>query len=420
MADIISGKSRFSGDGGNVIRLGGQEKAAPDANQEQDDDDSTYRKKIAAHKRRMIGLGVSAVVLVVVIVMVISYMIDSISYADYSVNITVSRDDSETTKYTEYKDGYLRYSNDGIAYHNSKGNSVWDKTFSMQKPQVKVCGDTVAVGDINGSSIYVFNASGMLGSIDTSLNITQIEVTKQGLVAAVLEDNEANYINLYDTSGDKIYSVKTSLSGDGYPLDISVSEDGTKLVASFLYVSGESMKTNVVFYNFSEVGQNETERIVGGFNHYGDTIVGDVFFMDDKTAVAVGENVISIYKIKEYPKLYKEITVDNEIERVVFSDEYIGIVEKNEESGDMYKMVVYNATGGKECQISFSTQYDNIELDGRTIVMSNDSLFTIVNFKGKELAKIQTELPITSLLTLGKRGSYILVNSKYVQFIKLK
>ncbi len=415
MADIISGKSRFSTNGSdNIIRLNSGD------NEQDDYSEDTYEKKISSHKRRMLALSISGIALVIIVVMVISYMIDAISYTGYSVNNTVSRDDSETTKYLEYRDGYLRYSNDGIAYHNSKGNSVWDKTFSMQKPQVKICEETVAVGDINGSSIYVFNASGMMGSIDTSLNITQIEVTRQGLVAAVLEDNEANYINLYDSQGQKIYSVKTSLAGDGYPLDISVSEDGTKLVASYLYVSGESMKTNVVFYNFSEVGQNETERIVGGFNHYGDTIVGDVFFMDDKTAVAVGENVISIYKIKEYPKLYKEITVDNEIERVVFSDEYIGVVQKNEDSGDIYKMVVYNSTGGKECQVSFSTQCDRIRLDGRTIVMNNESVFILMNFKGKELARIQTELPIAGLLTTGKRGNYILVSSKYVQFISLK
>ena len=415
MADIIPGKSRFSTNGSdNIIRLNSGD------NEQDDYSEDTYEKKISSHKRRMLALSISGIALVIIVVMVISYMIDAISYTGYSVNNTVSRDDSETTKYLEYRDGYLRYSNDGIAYHNSKGNSVWDKTFSMQKPQVKICEETVAVGDINGSSIYVFNASGMMGSIDTSLNITQIEVTRQGLVAAVLEDNEANYINLYDSQGQKIYSVKTSLAGDGYPLDISVSEDGTKLVASYLYVSGESMKTNVVFYNFSEVGQNETERIVGGFNHYGDTIVGDVFFMDDKTAVAVGENVISIYKIKEYPKLYKEITVDNEIERVVFSDEYIGVVQKNEDSGDIYKMVVYKSTGGKECQVSFSTQCDRIRLDGRTIVMNNESVFILMNFKGKELARIQTELPIAGLLTTGKRGNYILVSSKYVQFISLK
>jgi hypothetical protein len=138
----------------------------------------------------------------------------------------------------------------------------------MQSPQVKMCDTCAAVGDINGSKIYIFNKSGLLGSVDTSLSISQIEVASQGVVAAVLEDNNADYINLYNTDGTKIYSVKTTLSGDGYPLDISISDDATKLMASYLYVSGESMKTNVVFYNFSDVGQNETERVVGGFNHY--------------------------------------------------------------------------------------------------------------------------------------------------------
>ena len=89
------------------------------------------------------------------------------------------------------------------------------------------------------------------------------------------------------------------------------------------------MKTNVVFYNFSEVGQNETERVVGGFNHYDSTIVGDVRFINETVAVAVGEDVLSIYTIKEYPKLSKEIKIDNEIQRVFFSDSNIGLVLDN-------------------------------------------------------------------------------------------
>ncbi len=93
---------------------------------------------------------------------------------------SVSRDDSETAEYAVYSDGYIRYSNDGIAYHNRNGEVVWDKTYSMQKPQIKTCGEIVAVGDINGSSIYVFNKDGALGNVDTSMTISQIEVAKQG------------------------------------------------------------------------------------------------------------------------------------------------------------------------------------------------------------------------------------------------
>ena len=222
--------------------------------------------------------------------------------------------------------------------------------------------------------IYIFNKNGNIGKVDTSLVISQIEVAANGAVAAVLEDNEANYINMYDKEGNKIYSVKTTLAGDGYPLDISISNDSAKLIASYVYVSGEEIKTNVVFYNFSEVGQNETERVVGGFNHYNDVLVGDVQFLSNNIAVAVGENVISIYKIKEYPSLEKEIQIDNTIDRVFFGTDYIGLVLDNSDSGELYKMVVYNFSGSKVCEAEFGTQVDNIQFDGSSVVMNNSCL----------------------------------------------
>ena len=126
----------------------------------------------------------------------------------------------ESSGYIAYGDGYIRYSNDGAAYYTAKGKALWNQTYSMQKPQVKICEDCVAIGDINGNTIYIFNKNGNIGKVDTSLVISQIEVAANGAVAAVLEDNEANYINMYDKEGNKIYSVKTTLAGDGYPLDI--------------------------------------------------------------------------------------------------------------------------------------------------------------------------------------------------------
>lgn len=277
MADIISGKSRFNGqkkqaDSGKVIRLRSPE-------EEKDTLDEQYvKEKIKRHRRNvLVGCLITAAA-VFILVLAALFLLDGRTYSQYTVLHSVNRDDTESAKYEAFADGYIRYSNDGAAYYNAKGIAEWNQTFSMQNPHIKVCGEWAAVGDVNGSTIYMFGVQGMVGSVDTSLSISQIEVAKQGIVAAVLEDTTANYINLYNTDGSKIYTVKTTLAGDGYPLDISISEDATKLIASYLYVSGESIKTNVVFYNFSEVGQNETERVVGGFNHYDSTIVGDVEF----------------------------------------------------------------------------------------------------------------------------------------------
>ena len=316
--------------------------------------------------------------------------------------------------------GYVKCSNDGIIYYDYKGNAIWNQTYEMKSPQLVTCKECLAVGDINGSTIYVFNTKGMLGSIDTSLSISQIDVGRTGPVAAVLEDTSSNYINMYEPSGEKVYSVKTTLSGDGYPLNISISEDMTKLIASYVYVSGESIKTNVVFYNFSDVGQNETERVVGGFNHYDSTIVPEVDFLSDTCAIAIGEDVLSIYKIKEFPNLQKEIKLDGNIERVFTSSRYIGILMENKESGDNFKLMVYDNSGNKVSETAFNTSYDTIKFDNDSIILYNDNTFTLMNIKGKQLANLRFDLPIEEILSAGSRGSYMVVNSTYVQEIRLK
>jgi hypothetical protein len=238
-------------------------------------------------------------------------------------------------------------------------------------------------------------------------------------VAAILEDSNANYINLYDESGSKVYSVKTTLAGDGYPLGISISQDATKLIASYVYVNGDSIKTNVVFYNFSDVGQNETERVVGGFD-YDSTLVPEVHFLTDTCAVAIGEDVIGIYRIKEFPSLYKSVQVDAKIDRVFTSSKYIGLVVDNQESGYNYKLLVYDINGNLVSQTTFNTLYDTIKFDGDTILMYNDSLVTLMNCKGKVLFEQKMDLPVEDVLSAGVKGRYFLVNSTYVQEIYLK
>ena len=418
MADIISGKSRFEGSDkinkdNKIIRLSGDDTYSGEVNKQ-------AAQKIKKHRRNIVIGVLIALVLAAIAGVILYKYLDGRTYSSYTISTSYNRDDTETAQYKEYGSGYVRYSNDGITYIDRKNNSIWNETYSMQKPQVKECGDCIAVGDINGSSIYIFDKNGLKGTVDTSLAISQIEVGSQGVVVAVLEDNTANYINMYNTDGSKVYSIKTTLEGDGYPLDISISDDATKLIASFVYVSGEEMKTNVVFYNFSEVGQNETERVVGGFNHYDNTIVADVEFVNDTTAVAVGENVVSIYNIKEYPSLSKEINIENSIENVFWSSKYIGLILDNSETGDLYKLVVYDLSGNKVTEKTFSTQYDKIKFDSDSILLCSSNVWSVMNMNGKVLTTQTVELPIDTVLTTGSRGSYVLINSKYIQNIRMK
>ncbi len=105
---------------------------------------------------------------------------------------------------------------------------------------------------------------------------------------------------------------------------------------------------------------------------------------------------------------------------MIFSDKYIGLLLDNSDTGDIYKLAVYDTNGKMVSKVSFNTQYENIVLDNKTIVMNTSSTLCLMNFSGKVLADIQMNLPIDKILTHNSRGNYICVNSKYIQNIRLK
>lgn len=371
------------------------------------------------HWRRKIAAIVAIIFVIVLAIVLYNVVVEAIGYNNgYSIGWSMGREEGATAKYIEYGNGFLKYSNDGITYYGNDKKSIWNYTYTMRNPKISICGDKIAVADIDGTAITVYDQKGYMNSVDTALLISQVEVTKNGLVVAVLGDESANYITMFDTKGNRIYNIKTTLTGDGYPMDIAVTSDGTKLMASFLYVSGESMKTNVVFYNFSEIGQNETERLVGGFNHYDSMIVPEVAFLTDKKAIAIGENILSIYSMGEYPKLSSEIKIDNSINKIFYNSEYVGIVTNNLDGGSSYLLDVYNLSGKRKFSLAFDTEYSTMKFDDKGVIMYNSNKLTIANMSGHFLYDGPLDMQIENILTTGSRGKYMLVSSKYIQRIQ--
>jgi hypothetical protein len=80
---------------------------------------------------------------------------------------------------------------------------------------------------------------------------------------------------------------------------------------------------------------------------------------------------------------------------------------------------VYDTNAKKVCETTFNTEYDDMRFDGKSVIMSSSTEFSLVNLKGKVLTKLDVDLPIEDILPTNNRGRYIMVNSKYVQDIRL-
>ena len=115
----------------------------------------------------------------------------------------------------------------------------------------------------------------------------------------------------------------------GYPLDIAVSSDGTKLVVSYVALDGTSVKNSVGFYNFSKVGQNSVDRLVGG-TEFGDTIVPKVEFVNNNVVCAYGDDKLVIYNNTQKNNMYDVLKIDEELPAEEILDKFFEKYKLNE------------------------------------------------------------------------------------------
>lgn len=118
---------------------------------------------------------------------------------------------------------------------DNQNKTVWSQTYNMQNPIVSVRGKSVAIAEKNGTEAMVFDSTGLQGKIQTSLPIRNIEVSSQGVLAVLVDDDNVTRLYVYDKSGEQLVEAKFELQDTGYPMGMSLSSDATKLAVSFFY-----------------------------------------------------------------------------------------------------------------------------------------------------------------------------------------
>lgn len=302
------------------------------------------------------------------------------SYGRARTSAQYSADISDTSSYAQFADGIVRYNRDGVAFLNKKNEEQWMQSMQIQNPVIVVKEDSFAVADNGGNNIFVFSKDGLKGEIETTLPIEKIAVSDQGVVSVLLRNETTPTIMVYDAAGNTLAEMQGSPGTTGYPTAMEMSDDGSTLAVSYIYFEGTAEKSRVVYYNFGETGQDKTDNIVSS-EEYADTIVGDIFFMGDDRSVVVGDNSLVIYQGIDAPRAEKVISLDQEIQSVFHSDEYIGLVLLNREKSG-YELRLYNRLGEVMIGRDIPGKYSNARIDGDEIVMFDGSRCCIVTVTG--------------------------------------
>lgn len=269
------------------------------------------------------------VILLLGIVTGVYIYIQTRSYTEYEVLSSVERKDSDRTFFTTFNENVIKYNKDGASCVDADNRIIWNQTYEMQSPMVDTCESYAVVADRKGEKVYIMDRQGPCGEIRTTMPIQRVQVANQGEVAVLMEENGTGYIHVYDREGKFLAEGELHTENTGYPVDISISNDGKKLAASLLDVNEGTVKTTIVFYNFGSAGQDEIDNIVCQYS-YADMIFPKIEFLTNNVMAAFGSGQTVIFEGEQKPQVKTQISLAQEIESIFYNEAYVGFVFHNE------------------------------------------------------------------------------------------
>ena len=377
-----------------------------------------FEQKIKSHRRGRILKSLFFTVAIILSVWSLYYLWDNSSYSYYSEVSSYPRFSSSNSICVNHNGRVLTYSKDGINSMDAKGVVIWNETYEMQNPLVEVNKNAVAVGDYGGHVIYVLNEKGKVGEIDTNLPIRDFCISENGIVAAILEDQKATKLNLYDSKGKILVESESYMNQNGYPVAVALSENAEVMEVSYLQVDSSKVTSHVAFYNFSEVGQNKVDRLVSG-RAYEETVIPYVGFFEDGGSFAVGSGRIIFYEGEEKPIDLAIKMLTEEIQAVYRGDNHVILVYVDTTGAALYRIDMYDKKGNLVLSETVDIQIHDILIQDKNIVIYNDTECIMYGISGKEKFRGSFGKSVSLLIPSNRVNRFLMITPTSVDVIEL-
>lgn len=300
---------------------------------------------------------------------------------------------NKSVRYSSFRNGLMRISNDGITYISDNGTVKYISSYNMKEPIYEYNDNYFVIADRNGYEFYIFDKNGLCGSNFLKNAIQKISLSNDGIVYILQTDEESSYINVFRSNGKEIdISIKANLTNDGMPIDLSTSNDGTQLSVAYECLSDNNIYSKATYYNFEDAGKNaNSKRIVGEFiNEFNDKLLARTHFFDNKFSCLVYESGIYFVSLanKSNPVIINHIEFEYKIRSISYNKDYIAFVFDNNE------LMVIGKDGSVISKRKIDFEYENFYLSDNFIIFIYGNRAVIYDSKGRMIFKKELEMEV--------------------------
>ena len=186
---------------------------------------------------------------------------------------------------------FLLCTKDGVKYYASMGEQKWSDTFSMTSPTLVQEGNFVAVGDMGGKTVRVYNKEGMVYDLQAEGSPVQFALNESGYLSLITKNDSSYRICVYNQKG-KLLKERVEESRGIYPLSSDVSDDSKVFAVSYLDTTDISpMGRVLLFYINAEDGENFTDSMFAAVEKT-DEIIPVISYRKNSTLAVISDQAV--------------------------------------------------------------------------------------------------------------------------------
>ena len=316
---------------------------------------------------------------------------------------------------------FLLCTKDGVKYFASMGDGKWSGTFNMTSPVMVQEGDYVAVGDMGGKTVRVYDRSGMLYDLQADGSPVQFALNESGYLSLITKNEDTYRIRIYNTKGT-LLKERVEESNGVYPLCSDVSDDSRVFAVSYLDTTDISPIGRVVmFYIDAEESENHTDSMFAAVEKT-DEIIPVIGYMEKGVLAAISD--LNVYGIGSDGAEQWSYPLENTIDQAALgAKEYIvlalGDSVANKDGREKGTVCWLDGSGKEKASFESGESVTYLQAVKKGVVVGNDRKYTGVSHGGNEDWSYNATGDLTDLIPMDKLNIVMTVGKEQVSIFDM-
>lgn len=187
---------------------------------------------------------------------------------------------------------FLLSTKDGVKYYTAMGTQKWSDTFNMSSPTMIQEGEYIAVGDMGGKAVRVYNREGLLYELQAEGTPVQFALNEKGYLSLISKNESAYHIRIYNEKGT-LLKERVEESKGIYPLCSDISDDSRSFAVSYLDTT-DILPTGKVllFYISANDSENYTDSIFAAAVEKTDELIPLVSYRENGVLAVISDKCV--------------------------------------------------------------------------------------------------------------------------------